>query len=195
MLSIESLNRRFGRREVVRSLDLAVEPGQRVALWGPNGSGKSTVLRCVAGTLVPSAGSVRIGGHQAGELAARRLVGASLSQERSFYLRLSGRTNLLFFARMRYDNRREGVRSVDALIEELEIADIAAQRVDRCSTGMVQQLGIARALLGDPVVLSAGRANAVVGRRGKGPPVVRSRASSACGGSDRNPSRRGREAL
>ena len=51
MLSIESLNRRFGQREVVRSLDLAVEPGQRVALWGPNGSGKSTVLRCVAGTL------------------------------------------------------------------------------------------------------------------------------------------------
>ena len=138
MLSIESLNRRFGQREVVRSLDLAVEPGQRVALWGPNGSGKSTVLRCVAGTLIPTAGSVQIAGHRAGDLPARRLVGASLSQERSFYLRLSG---------------REGVRSVDALIEELEIADIAAQRVDRCSTGMVQQLGIARALIGDPVVL------------------------------------------
>jgi len=153
VLSIESLNRRFGRREVVRSLDLAVEPGQRVALWGPNGSGKSTVLRCVAGTLLPSAGSVRINGHEAGELAARRLVGASLAQERSFYLRLSGRANLLFFARMRYDNRREGARSVDALIEELEIADIAAQRVDRCSTGMVQQLALARAFLGDPVVL------------------------------------------
>ena len=153
MLSIESLNRRFGRREVVRSLDLAVEPGQRVALWGPNGSGKSTVLRCVAGTLLPSAGSVRINGHEAGELAARRLVGASLAQERSFYLRLSGRANLLFFARMRYDNRREGARSVDALIEELEIADIAAQRVDRCSTGMVQQLALARAFLGDPMVI------------------------------------------
>ena len=153
MLSIESLNRRFGQREVVRSLDLAVEPGQRVALWGPNGSGKSTVLRCVAGTLLPSAGSVRINGHEAGELAARRLVGASLAQERSFYLRLSGRANLLFFARMRYDNRREGARSVDALIEELEIADIAAQRVDRCSTGMVQQLALARAFLGDPMVL------------------------------------------
>jgi ABC-type multidrug transport system ATPase subunit len=153
VLSIESLNRRFGQHEVVRSLDLAVEPGQRVALWGPNGSGKSTVLRCVAGTLLPSAGSVRINGHEAGELAARRLVGASLAQERSFYLRLSGRANLLFFARMRYDNRREGARSVDALIEELEIADIAAQRVDRCSTGMVQQLALARAFLGDPMVI------------------------------------------
>ena len=153
VLSIESLNRRFGRREVVRSLDRAVEPGPRIARWGPNGSGKSTVLRCVAGTLMPSAGSVLIGGHRAGELAARRLVGASLAQERSFYLRLSGRTNLLFFARIRYDNRREGMRAVDGLIEELEIADIAAQRVDRCSTGMVQQLGIARALIGEPALL------------------------------------------
>jgi ABC-2 type transport system ATP-binding protein len=153
VLSIEGLSRRFGTREVVRSLDLSVAAGQRVALWGPNGSGKSTVLRCVAGTLIPSGGSVRIAGHTAGDLAARRLVGASLAQERSFYLRLSGRTNLLFFARIRYHDRREGVRAVDGLIEELEIGDIAAQRVDRCSTGMVQQLGIARALLGDPAVL------------------------------------------
>jgi ABC-2 type transport system ATP-binding protein len=153
LLSIEGLSRRFGAKEVIRSFDLSAEPGQRIALWGPNGSGKSTVLRCVAGTLMPSAGSVLIGGHRAGELAARRLVGASLAQERSFYLRLSGRTNLLFFARIRYDNRREGMRAVDGLIEELEIADIAAQRVDRCSTGMVQQLGIARALIGEPAVL------------------------------------------
>jgi ABC-type multidrug transport system ATPase subunit len=153
LLSIEGLSRRFGAKEVVRSLDLTAAPGQRIALWGPNGSGKSTVLRCVAGTLTPSTGSVRVGGHRAGDLAARRLVGASLSQERSFYLRLSGRTNLLFFARIRYEDRREGARAVDALIEELEIADVAATRVDRCSTGMVQQLGIARALLGNPSVL------------------------------------------
>jgi ABC-2 type transport system ATP-binding protein len=153
VLSIESLNRRFGRREVVRSLDLTVPAGRRVALWGPNGSGKTTVLRCVAGTLLPSAGSVRVGGHRAGDIRARRLVGASLAQERSFYLRLSGRTNLLFFARLRYDGARQCARAVDALIEELELEDIAAQRVDRCSSGMVQQLGFARALLGDPPVL------------------------------------------
>jgi ABC-type multidrug transport system ATPase subunit len=153
ILSIQGLNRRFGEREVVHSLHLEVERGQRVALGGPNGSGKTTVLRCIAGTLLPTAGSVKVGGHRAGELEARRLIGASLSQERSFYLRLSGRTNLLFFARLRYDSEREAARRVGALEEELEIRDIARQRVDRCSSGMVQQLALARALLGEPALL------------------------------------------
>jgi ABC-type multidrug transport system ATPase subunit len=153
ILSIRGLNRRFGQREVVHSLDLEVAQGQRVALGGPNGSGKTTVLRCVAGTLTPTAGKIEVAGHPAGDLQARRLVGASLSQERSFYLRLSGRANLLFFARLRYEAEREAARRVDALEEELEIREIARQRVDRCSSGMIQQLALARALLGEPPLL------------------------------------------
>ena len=92
-------------------------------------------------------------GFEAGTLEARGLIGASLSQERSFYLRLSGRANLLFFARLRLKTKREAERHVRALEEELEISEIASKRVDRCSTGMIQQLGLARALLGDPAVL------------------------------------------
>jgi ABC-2 type transport system ATP-binding protein len=153
VLSIQGLNRRFGSRDIVRSLDLSVARGERVALWGPNGSGKTTVLRCVAGTLTPTAGSVEIGGHPAGALRARRLVGASLSQERSFYLRLSGHANLMFFARLRYDGEREAAAGVSALVDELELEEIARQRADRCSSGMIQQLALARALLGDPAVI------------------------------------------
>jgi ABC-type multidrug transport system ATPase subunit len=123
-----------------------------LALCGPNGSGKSTVLRCIAGTLAPTSGTIRIDGYPAGSIEGRRRVGVSLAQERSFYLRLSGRRNLLFFAYLRYERReaRERVARVEA---ELELADIAAQRADNCSTGMLQQLGFARALLGDPSLL------------------------------------------
>ena len=153
VLSIRGLERRFGSREIIRKLDLAVEPGERVALWGPNGSGKTTVLRCVAGTLAPSGGEIRVGEHPAGDLDARRLVGSSLSQERSFYLRLTGHANLLFFARVRFGDEAEAVQRVAALEDELELGEIAPQRVDRCSSGMIQQLGFARALLGEPAVL------------------------------------------
>ena len=152
-LTIERLCRRFGAHEVIRSLDLAVAPGQRVALCGPNGSGKTTVLRCIAGTLTPTAGRISVGGHPAGTLEARRLVGASFSQERSFYLRLSGHDNLLFFARLRNERKTDAARQVGAVEEELELEDIVRERVDRCSTGMIQQLALARALLGEPSLL------------------------------------------
>src|SRR5438876_98101 len=153
MLVAEHLARRFGAHEVVRSLDLTVAPGERVALRGPNGSGKTTVLRCIAGTVTPSGGRITIDGHPAGTIEARRLVGASFSQERSFYLRLTGHENLLFFARLRYASSREALRRVVALEEELELREIAEERVNRCSTGMTQQIAFARALLGEPRVL------------------------------------------
>ena len=153
VLEIEGLGRRFGEREVVRSLDLALAPGERVALRGANGSGKTTVLRCVAGTLEPSRGRVRIGGHRAGTVAARGLTGVSLAQERSFYLRLSARANLLFFARLRGHGTAQARAAVRALEEELAIGRILDERVDRCSSGMLQQLALARVLLGDPPLL------------------------------------------
>jgi ABC-type multidrug transport system ATPase subunit len=150
MISISALERRFGDREVIGGLDLEIPPGKRIALRGPNGSGKSTVLRCVAGTVTPSAGEVRVGGHRAGTFAARSLIGVSLSQERAFDLRLSGRQNLLFFARLRLGRERAARRAVDAIVEELELDQVAATWVARSSTGMVQQLAFARALIGDP---------------------------------------------
>jgi ABC-2 type transport system ATP-binding protein len=153
ILSIDGLGRRFGKRDVVKNLNLELAHGERAAFWGPNGSGKTTVLRCVGGTLTPTRGRISIAGHPAGTDEAQRLVGVSFSVERSFYLRLSGHSNLVFFARLRNLGRREAERHVQALEEELEIGEITAMRVDRCSTGMVQQLAFARALIGNPGVL------------------------------------------
>ena len=153
ILSVQRVARCFGAHEVLRAVDFVLDPGQRVALRGPNGSGKTTLLRCIAGTLEPSGGRILVGEHEAGTVEARRLLGASLSQERSFYQRLSGRTNLVFFARLRYGGKKRATAAVDSIIEELEIGEIARERVDRCSTGMVQQLALARALIGEPALL------------------------------------------
>jgi ABC-type multidrug transport system ATPase subunit len=153
LVDVRGLVRGFGDRKVIRGLDLQLRPGSRTGLVGPNGSGKTTLLRCIAGTLTPQGGEVRVGGERAGTLAARRLVGTSLSQERSFYLRLTGRTNLRFFARLRHTRGRDARRNVAQLEEELELSEIASRRTDACSTGMLQQLAFARALLGRPSVV------------------------------------------
>jgi ABC-type multidrug transport system ATPase subunit len=153
VLLVDGLARRFGHRDVVAGFDLELRGGDRVALCGPNGSGKTTILRCIAGTVTATRGRIEVLGHPAGSAEARRLVNVSLSQERSFYLRLSGRDNLLFFAGLRGVPRRAAVRLVKDLEDELELSAILAKRVDRCSTGMVQQLAFARALIGAPRLL------------------------------------------
>jgi ABC-type multidrug transport system ATPase subunit len=153
LLAVAGLTRAFANRMVIGPLDLRIGTGERVALTGPNGAGKTTVLRCATGALLPTSGEVRVAGHLAGSAEAKPLVGASLSQERSFYLRLTGRANLVFFASLRHSRRADALKQVRALEDELEIGDIAATRADRCSTGMLQQLSFARALLGSPRLL------------------------------------------
>ncbi len=153
IISVRGLARDFGGRTVVGPLDFEVASGQRLALLGENGSGKSTILRCLAGTLRQTRGHISIAGHPAGSLEARQVIGVSLSQERSFDLRLSGRANLVFFARLRLRDRRAAARVVSELEEELELREIAGEKVSNCSTGMTQQLSLARALLADPKLL------------------------------------------
>jgi ABC-type multidrug transport system ATPase subunit len=153
VIRIDGLTRGFGDQPVLSDLSLHVAAGERLALRGPNGAGKTTLLRCVLGTLLPHGGSVTVAGHEAGSVAARALVGASLSQDRSFYLRLSGFENLLLYARLRGLSKGTAAARVDAVAHELELAQVASRRADRCSTGQLQQLALARALVGDPAVL------------------------------------------
>ena len=152
LLDVRELTRSFQRRQVLGPVNLQLDRGHRLALTGANGTGKSTLLRCIAGTVAPSAGSVTIDGRPAGSRAARERIGTSFSQERSFYLRLSGWDNLLTFASLREGPARAR-RSVTAVVEELGLGDVAAKRMDRCSSGMVQQLSFARALLTLPPLL------------------------------------------
>jgi ABC-2 type transport system ATP-binding protein len=150
ILQIAALNHRFGQHVVLTDFDLEAAAGEKIAIRGPNGSGKTTLLRCIAGTIIATAGKIRVNGHEAGSLAARRVTGVSLSQERSFYMRLSARENLLLFGRLNGLGKRAAAERVDELVLELELGEIVAQRADRCSSGQLQQLAFARALVGDP---------------------------------------------
>ncbi len=153
ILDVDELVRRFATGRTVGPFSLSLAGGERVALTGPNGSGKSTILRCVVGTVEPTMGTVSVAGHPGGSVRARASAGVSLSQERSFDLRLQGRANLVLYSRLRHDSEKAAQWAVRAVVEELELEEIARMRVDQCSTGMVQQLALARALLGEPPLL------------------------------------------
>jgi ABC-2 type transport system ATP-binding protein len=140
---------------VLRNVDLQVGAGHVFALLGPNGAGKTTLSRILATLLLPDAGVVRVGGCDALKhpLDVRRRLGCSLDSDRSFFMRLSGGENLLFFAALCGLRAREARQRAKELLESLGIAEAADRRVQEYSSGMKQKLSLARALLADPPVL------------------------------------------
>jgi ABC-2 type transport system ATP-binding protein len=155
-LEVRGLDRRFGEVDVLKKVDLKVEPGEIHALLGPNGAGKTTLLRILAGLCDPTAGEVFIRGQRSGSLGYRewrKLFSLVPSGERTSYLRLSGHENLVFFGRMYGLSRSAAkVRSRECL-EMVGLADAASKRVGLYSQGMQKRLAIARALLADPPLL------------------------------------------
>jgi ABC-2 type transport system ATP-binding protein len=154
-IEVDALHRSYGRHIALRGVSLEVPPGQIHALLGPNGAGKTTLLRVILGLATPTGGAVRVLGlngalHPA---ALKHHVGFVPSGDRSFYQRLSGLENLVFFARLRGLRRRAALERAWELLAEVGLADAARREVGRYSHGMQKRLSIARALLVAPPVL------------------------------------------
>ncbi len=145
----------FGSREVLKSLSFRLEVGTIHALLGSNGAGKTTTLRLLAGLVAPTTGTIRILGLDAGaeRVRDRAPVGLIPSGDRSFYLRLSGRENLLFFGRLQGLSRREAGRRADELLEQVGLAQAGRTRVGLYSHGMQKRLSAARSLIVVPALL------------------------------------------
>lgn len=76
MIRVRGLNKRFGRLQVLRDLDLEIEPSRVTAILGPNGAGKTTMIKSILGLVKPDAGEIRVGGVRVnGDGAYRRDIG------------------------------------------------------------------------------------------------------------------------
>jgi ABC-2 type transport system ATP-binding protein len=149
------VSRAFGAKLALQEIDLTVSAGQIHALLGPNGAGKTTLLRILTGLVHPNAGSVHVLGHDAVRDTnfVRRHVGLIPSGDRSFYLRLSGLENLLFFARMHSMRKREAIARALDVLEDVGLSEAAKVPVGNYSHGMHKRLSVARALLTEPALM------------------------------------------
>jgi ABC-2 type transport system ATP-binding protein len=155
VVSARNLTRRFGRKVALDDVNLEVGGGELHALLGPNGAGKTTLIRILLGLLEPTGGSVQLLGRKVGRHGNElgHMVGFVPSGDRSFYLRISGLENLVFFARMHGMNRRRALERSHEVLEHVGLADAAKERVGIYSHGMQKRLSVARALLGQPKLL------------------------------------------
>lgn len=142
--------RRHGRTVAVGGLDLRVPEGGVYGFLGPNGSGKTTTIRCLLGLVRPTAGSVRVLGHDVpgGLGVAMRSVGA-IVESPALFPSMSGRENLRLLGAI----DRVGAKRVDEVLDLVGLSARAGDLVKRYSLGMKQRLAIAAALLKDPALL------------------------------------------
>ena len=152
LISIQTVYKRYGRKAVLKGVDLAVAAGQVTALLGANGAGKTTLMHLVAGLTRPSSGEIALGGVSVSKAGAelRRYIGV-VSHLPLLYDNLSGYENLAFFARL-YD-MQQPVARIEAVLRAVDLWAPRRELVRTYSRGMVQRLAIGRAILHDPPVL------------------------------------------
>jgi ABC-2 type transport system ATP-binding protein len=152
---VDQARRRYGDVVALDGVSLNVRAGEVHALLGPNGAGKTTLLRLLTGLVDPTEGRVRVLGEDVARHGRRMhgLIGLVPSGDRSFYLRLSGLENLVFFARLHGLRRRRAVVRAREVIADVELDAAADRPVGHYSHGMQKRLSLARALLTQPALL------------------------------------------
>ena len=140
-LSVDGVTKAYGERRALEGVSFSAAPGERLAIIGPNGAGKTTLLQILAGSLVPTSGTVS---------RAPREVGW-VPQAPALYGKLSVEENLRLFARL--EKVPDPDATVARMLEQTGLADRAADEVGRLSGGNQQRVNIAIGLLSEPPVL------------------------------------------
>jgi ABC-2 type transport system ATP-binding protein len=143
-----------GSVTAVSDINLAVPQGELFGLLGPNGAGKTTLTKMLCTLILPTSGTAQVGGYDLANAGAiRALVGLVVSNERSFYWRISARRNLLFFAAMHGLFGKTAVSRVNEVLAAVDLLDVADRQFSNFSSGMKQRLAIARSLIHQPAIL------------------------------------------
>ncbi|HEV7369150.1 ABC transporter ATP-binding protein [Arenibaculum sp.] len=154
LLAAEGMVGGYGGMDILKGVDLAVEPGEIVVVVGPNGAGKSTAMKAVFGLVRLRAGKVRFEGQDVTNRAPDRLVGLGMAfvpQERNVFANLSVHENLEMGAFARRGPLGPALDRVYAIFPPL--AEKRRQPAGELSGGQRQMVAIGRALMAEPRLL------------------------------------------
>src|SRR6202165_4306591 len=154
MIECEGLTKRFGTFPAVDHVSFSVGKGSIFGFLGPNGSGKSTVIRMLGGSLEPTEGAARIGGHdiiKEGE-AIKEMIGY-MSQKFSLYDELTAKENLIFSGKLYGLSGRALTQRRDELIALTHLEPYLDKRAALLSRGWRQRFAMACSLMHKPTVL------------------------------------------
>src|SRR5262245_22323120 len=150
---LRGIRKSFGALSVLRDCDLEVEKGEVMTLLGPSGCGKTTLLRTIAGFVVPDAGSVSIGGRDVTFRPPNRRSVGMVFQHYALFPHMTVFGNVAYGLRVRRLGRPEIERRVRATLELVELATLGERWPAQLSGGQQQRVALARVLVLEPEVL------------------------------------------
>ncbi len=154
MIEIQQLSKRFGHITAVDNLAFRVAPGEVLGFLGPNGAGKSTTMKMITGFLAPDSGRISIYGIdlEADPIAAKAQLGY-LPEGAPSYGDMTVLQFLAFIADVRALKKALKARSIDAVVERLQLGAVRHQAIDTLSKGFKRRVGLAQAIIHDPRAL------------------------------------------
>ena len=152
LLEIKDIHKKYGKREILKGINLSAKPGDCIAIAGLNGCGKSTLLSILAGTLPADSGEFIINGvNVIADNKKRKSMIGYVPQENPLIMELSVRDNLrLWYCDSALDMEKE---LEDGVLHMLGVDKFVDVRVDRLSGGMKKRVSIGCAVAHDPAVL------------------------------------------
>ena len=153
-LAVRNVSHAYGSRQALQDVSLTVPRSRFTALLGLNGAGKTTLFSLITRLYDTRHGSIEVLGHRVSREPSKalRLLGV-VFQARTLDLDLSVMDNLLYHAALHGIGSREARQQALAALQEIDLADRAAETVRRLSGGQMRRVEIARALLHRPQIL------------------------------------------
>ena len=136
----------------VDGLNLSIREGEVVGFVGPNGAGKTTTIKALMGFLAPNRGEVRVFGDRAGSVSVRKRIGY-LPEVALYYPFLTAREALQLYAKLAGIPRERRKTVVTDLVARVGLTGRDCERLSGFSKGMLQRIGIAQAIMGEPDLL------------------------------------------
>lgn len=151
-LRVTGIEKRFGARRVLKSVDFELPQGASLVIFGPNGAGKTTLLRILSTLDRPSKGTCEALGLSYKEQVdeVRGCIGF-ITHNPMLYLDLTARENLVLFARLYAVDDPD--KAADEMLSLVELKHRANDKVRGFSRGMTQRIAIARAFINDPRIV------------------------------------------
>ena len=132
---------------------LSVEPGEMVTLLGPSGCGKTSLLRMVAGFLMPSSGEIYIGNREVSKIPPNKRNVGMMFQSYALFPHLTVYDNVAYGLKLKHMGRQEIQERVKSILQLMQIENYASRFPNEISGGQQQRVALARAVVTEPSVL------------------------------------------